>query len=238
MELREFAERVLFATTLPEKLLGPETVTDFSPGSALIVPKAPGRSPELRFKPTNAGKTDFPHMPRLENETERGRLLHFFANHELLATELMALALLRFPNAPPAFRRGVLQTLKEEQVHTRLYLERMGQCGVEFGEQPLSGYFWRCVSSMDSPMDYVARLSLTFEQANLDFCRFSLIPSGPPAMRTQRNCWNEFTMTKSVMWPTAFPGSAAGKIRSRATGTLFAAGYSSRFPRSEPRDLS
>ena len=54
-----------------------------------------------------------------------GRLLHFFANHELLATELMALVLLKFPDAPAAFRKGVLETLKDEQEHTRLYIERM-----------------------------------------------------------------------------------------------------------------
>jgi uncharacterized ferritin-like protein (DUF455 family) len=110
-------------------------------------------------------------MHRLEREQERGRLLHFFANHELLATELMALALLRFPDAPAAFRRGLWQTLKDEQRHTRLYVERMRQCGIHFGELPVSGYFWRSVASMESPLDYVTRLCLTFEQANLDFCR-------------------------------------------------------------------
>jgi uncharacterized ferritin-like protein (DUF455 family) len=98
-------------------------------------------------------------------------LLHFFANHELLATELMALALLRFPDAPRTFRRGVLQTLKDEQEHTRLYLHRMQQCGIGFGELPVSGYFWRAISGMASPLEFVAGLSLTFEQANLDFAR-------------------------------------------------------------------
>jgi len=99
-------------------------------------------------------------------------LLHFFANHELLATELMALVLLKFPEAPRAFRFGVLGILKDEQIHTRLYLKRMRECGIEFGELPLSGYFWRTVSSMEQPVDFVARLSLTFEQANLDYCRY------------------------------------------------------------------
>jgi hypothetical protein len=47
----------------------------------------------------------------------------------------------------------------------------MKTCGIEFGELPVSGYFWRCVSTMENPMDYVASLCLTFEQANLDFAR-------------------------------------------------------------------
>lgn len=171
MELREFAERVLFATTLEEKLQSVAVVTDERPGSALVVPAAPGRPAELRFKAQGSGRADFPGAQHLEREQERGRLLHFFANHELLATELMALALLRFPDAPAAFRRGIFETLKDEQMHTRLYLQRMRQCGIQFGELPVSGYFWRSVASMESPLDYVTRLSLTFEQANLDFCR-------------------------------------------------------------------
>ena len=106
---------------------------------------------------------------QLENERARGQLLHFLANHELLATELMALVLLKFPEAPHAFRQGILVTLQEEQEHTRMYIKRMRECGVEFGTYPLGGRFWRNVEPMQSPMDFVSRLSLTFEQANLDY---------------------------------------------------------------------
>ncbi len=172
MDLREFAEQVLFATTLEEKLRCPEAIEDAQPGKSLgSAPPMPGRPIGLAFKPSGSGKSDFPRLHRLDQEAERGRLLHFFANHELLATELMALVLLRFPEAPSAFRKGVLETLKDEQIHTRLYLDRMRECGTEFGSIPVSGYFWRAVSPMETPMDYVAGLSLTFEQANLDFCR-------------------------------------------------------------------
>ena len=171
MELREFAERILFATSLEEKLQQPDNITDEQPGPALIAPVAPGRPASLQFKPHATGKAEFPGLHQLENRQEHGRLLHFFANHELLATELMALVLLKFPDAPAAFRKGVLQTLKDEQEHTRLYMERMKACGIEFGALPVSGYFWRCVAPMEHPIDYVAGLCLTFEQANLDFAR-------------------------------------------------------------------
>src|SRR5258706_2031825 len=171
MELRDFAQQILFATTLEEKLRCPDVITDTRPGSPLVTPATPGRPGELRFKTHGSGPADFPGLHRLERAGERGRLLHFFANHELLATELMALALLRFPDAPAAFRRGVFQTLKDEQRHTSLYMQRMRECGLRFGELPVSGYFWRAVSAMENPLDYVASLSLTFEQANLDFCR-------------------------------------------------------------------
>ncbi len=171
MELREFAERVLFATTLEEKLLRPADITDERPGPAFVTPAAPGRPKELQFKATGEARDSFPGTKNLEQESERGKLLHFFANHELLATELMALVLLKFPDAPAAFRKGVYQTLKDEQEHTQLYLARMKECGVHFGELPVSGYFWRSVSVMENPMDYVSSLCLTFEQANLDFAR-------------------------------------------------------------------
>ena len=171
MELREFAERVLFSSSLEEKLQPPGVITDEHPGAALATPAAPGRPQGLIFKPTGTSRGEFPGTRHLEKAGERGRLLHFFANHELLATELMALVLLKFPDAPAAFRKGVLETLKDEQEHTRLYMARMKSCGIEFGTIPVSGYFWRAVSGMESPMDYVAGLSLTFEQANLDFAR-------------------------------------------------------------------
>jgi uncharacterized ferritin-like protein (DUF455 family) len=171
MELRDFTERILFATTLEEKLQCPSVITDEQPGSPLATPVAPGRPKELQFKVTGEARDSFPGTKNLERESERGRLLHFFANHELLATELMALVLLRFPDAPAAFRKGVLQTLKDEQEHTKLYIKRMKECGIHFGELPVSGYFWRSVSAMENPMDYVSSLCLTFEQANLDFAR-------------------------------------------------------------------
>ncbi len=171
MELRAFAEQVLFATTLEEKLRSPDSITDERPGIALVTPDAPSRPQNLIFKPHASGKSEFPGLHRLEQEVERGKLLHFFANHELLATELMALVLLKFPDAPAAFRKGVYQTLKDEQEHTRLYMERMKSCGVELGDFPVSGYFWRCIAPMEHPIDYVAGLCLTFEQANLDFAR-------------------------------------------------------------------
>lgn len=173
MEIREFAERVLFADTLDGKLTGPgpEPPTDDRPGPPVAAPAAPGRPASLRFKPAGSGKSGFPGTHALDRTDERGRLLHFFANHELLATELMALVLLRFPEAPTAFRRGVFQTLLDEQEHTRLYIDRIRACGLDFGDLPVSGYFWRAVSGMESPIDYVAGLSLTFEQANLDYAR-------------------------------------------------------------------
>jgi len=169
MELQEFARRVLFAESLEEKLAAPGgPVTDESPGAAIVAPGSPGRPPALRMARRGV-RADLPPLHELHRDEPRAVLFHFFANHELLATELMALAILKFPDAPRAFRRALLQTLREEQEHTRLYMQHMARGGISFGDLPVNGFFWRHVSGMESPLDYVSRLSLTFEQANLDF---------------------------------------------------------------------
>ncbi|MBT5816482.1 MAG: DUF455 family protein [Opitutales bacterium] len=171
IQLQDFAKQILFGTTIEEKLSFPrEEIVDTDPGSAIKTPRHLSRPAHLSLR-ENGVKATHPSNAKLVDEKERGRLLHFFGNHELLATELMALVLLKFPDAPASFRRGVLETLKEEQIHTQLYINRMKQCGIEFGELPLSDYFWKSVSSMEDPLDYVTRLSLTFEQANLDYSR-------------------------------------------------------------------
>ena len=169
IQLQNLAKQVLFGETLEEKLSFPRSeIIDTLPGSPIKTPRKLSRPHHLRLHEDGV-KANHPSNAKLVDERERGRLLHFFGNHELLATELMALVLLKFPEAPSSFRLGVLETLKEEQIHTQLYIHRMKQCGVEFGELPLSDYFWKSVSSMEDPLDYVTRLSLTFEQANLDY---------------------------------------------------------------------
>lgn len=173
MELSDFAERILYGTELDEKLLSPETVTDFVPRSISHIPDYPGRPPALRLQGDGPRhKVAFPGLHELENERTRGHVLHFFANHELLALELMALMLLRFPEAPASFRMGIFHTMVEEQGHLRMYRERMENAQVEFGEIPVNAFFWRTLRDMQSPLDFVTGMSMTFEQANLDFAGY------------------------------------------------------------------
>lgn len=171
MQMREAAERILFANTLEEKLLlAPTGARDDQPGQGIFTPASPGRPPELRIR--DAGiKVEFPGTHRLYDDRERGKLLHFLANHELLAAELMALVLLKFPDAPKEYRAGVYEAMREEQMHTLMYLRRMRECGIEFGQLPLNNFFWKLVAPVETPLEFVTRLNLTFEQANLDFSK-------------------------------------------------------------------
>jgi len=167
MEIREFAQAVLFAPGLQDKLLDPGRLTDRAPGPALSeIPERPGRSAALRLSDGRG----MPFPKRFEEASARGLALHFFANHELLAMELMALMLLRFVEAPPAFREDLARTITEEQAHLRLYRDRMQALGVGLGDAPVNGFFWRVMKDAPTPLDFVVQMAMTFEQANLDYC--------------------------------------------------------------------
>lgn len=173
MELSTFAERILFGTSLDEKLVSPESVTDFLAVRLDYLPEYPNRPEALRLDGDGPRrKVPFPGLHELDDARTRGHVLHFFANHELLALELMALLLLRFPEAPASFRMGIFHTMVEEQGHLRMYRERMELAGVEFGEIPVNAFFWRVLRDVQSPLEFVAGMSMTFEQANLDFAGY------------------------------------------------------------------
>jgi uncharacterized ferritin-like protein (DUF455 family) len=167
MELRDWAIHILTGETLQEKLLTPQELTDHSPGPALIW-KEPARSFDLRFQ-KHFRKNRLPPFHDHKDLEKRVICLHRFAGHELLAVEIMAYALLAFPEAPPHFRRGLAHTLKEEQEHVRLYAKRLAEMGCRLEDLPFYRHFWSFVPHLTTPLKYVSVMSLTFEMANLDF---------------------------------------------------------------------
>jgi uncharacterized ferritin-like protein (DUF455 family) len=167
MELREWATRILGADTLEEKLLDPGQLSDDHPGTPLLW-KTPTRPVGMEFK-RHTAKEKLPKFKDHGDHDKRAVCLHRFAGHELLAVEVMAYALLAFPEAPKHFRRGVANTLREEQGHVALYMQRLKEMGVSFGDLPLYRHFWAYVPFLTSPVHYLSVMSLTFEMANLDF---------------------------------------------------------------------
>lgn len=169
MELTEFAEGVLYSPRLQDKLWVPQSLSDAKPKPKRPWPKAPAREAGMGFVSDDKA----PPFPKLHAEAsarDKGELLHRFANHELMAMELMAATLLAFPDAPPRFRMELAVALTEEQDHLQRYLAEMQRLGVELGELPLSDLFWKSLV-VDRPLDFVTQMSLTFEQANLDFAK-------------------------------------------------------------------
>ena len=170
MRIRDYAERIYTGSTLKEKLVRAEHPVDDDPGPRWKGLAPPGRPKGLELGADDPrGRFAFPKLHELEQDARRGHALHFFANHELLALELMALVLLRFPEADPIFRKTLVSVMQDEQRHLSLYLQRMEELGVGFGEIGVNSFFFNHIADCASPMDFVARMSLTFEQANLDF---------------------------------------------------------------------
>ena len=152
---------------MEEKLLTPAVLTDREPGTALFW-DTPVRPAGMGFSRHNR-EDKLPAFHDHKTADKRAACLHRFGGHELLAVEIMAYALLAFPEAPRAFRKGVANTLKEEQEHVRLYMHHMKLLGIEFGDMPLFCHFWKQVPYLKSPIQYLSVMALTFEMANLDF---------------------------------------------------------------------
>jgi uncharacterized ferritin-like protein (DUF455 family) len=172
--VREFCRRILESGDLEAKLapaVGPsgEALSDESAGPPLCFDR-PARDPELEM---HAGVGPLPRPGELASREARARCLARFANHELMAVELFAWALLRWPDLPPELRRGFVAVLEEEQLHCRLYLDQLRGLGSKLSEHRLSNYFWKhapsIAASPHGPRAFLCAMGLTLEQANLDF---------------------------------------------------------------------
>ncbi len=167
MEIREWAEQVLLSDDVDAKLAAPEEpLTDEEPGPARQV-DVPGRPANLEFAPRRTAPA-MPRMGAFADPNKRALAHHLMANHELQALEVMAWVLLRFPEAPADFRRGMVTVMRDEQRHTRMHAERAARLGLKFGDRPVNCYIWKKAQSFRSVMDYLAGLPLVFEGRNLD----------------------------------------------------------------------
>ena len=166
MTVREFAQALLSARTLEGKLRPPPALRDDAPGPALRV-EGPARPPDLVIEP--GGRVRVPPPAAWRDPPQRVRILHALANHELQAAELFAWALLAFPDAPGAMRRGWLGILADEQRHCSMYVACLAANGSRFGAFPVTGHFWRKAKDIATPVQFACVMGLTFENANLDF---------------------------------------------------------------------
>lgn len=167
MEVRAFAEQVLYSELLEDKLKPASgEFTDDAPGEPSDVAE-PARTEPLKF----AAHRTAPAMPKpgsFKDAIRRGVAHHILANHELQALEVMARIALLFPAAPTDFRIGLCQIMRDEQRHTRMHVERAAMLGVEFGSLPVNSYIWKKSLEFRTVLDYVVTLPLVFEGRNLD----------------------------------------------------------------------
>jgi uncharacterized ferritin-like protein (DUF455 family) len=166
----DYAREILLGETLEQKLTNVsidwDTWRDFS------LPSVPGRKDKLAF---SEAQMKFPKATLLNETDKKALALHSFANHELLAMEMMAAALLIYPHKTDEdirFKKGIVTALKDEQKHLMLYIKRLNELGYEFGDFPLNDFFWRQMEKLKTPAQYLSVMALTFESANLDFMQF------------------------------------------------------------------
>lgn len=154
------------STSLETKLSPPPPPSTWaSPPRRWWIEK-PGRPPEL-VQRTERKKAARPGA--LKDTAKRAEVLHTFLHHELQAAELMAWALLAFPEAPDAFRRGVLGICRDEVRHLQLYRDHLITLGHPFGSMPVKDWFWERVPGAEvTALQFVARLGVGFEGGNLD----------------------------------------------------------------------
>jgi uncharacterized ferritin-like protein (DUF455 family) len=122
----------------------------------------PGRPPELRVV-AKAAKTR-----GLSSAHGRARALHTFLHHELQAAELMAWALLAFPQTPRAFRSGLVRIAIDEVRHMSLYSAQIERLGHRVGDFGVRDWFWERIPTCADPASFVAVMGLGFESANLE----------------------------------------------------------------------
>lgn len=104
----------------------------------------------------------------LRSAEKRARLVHTFLHHELQAAELMAWAILAFPETPRAFRRGLVNVLLDEVRHMHLYRVYLEERGYAPGAFPVRDWFWERIPGVSSAASFCATMGMGFEAANLD----------------------------------------------------------------------
>ena len=119
VSVREFALGIVLGETLGAKLAPPPAELDLEDREPSLRIAAPGRPTELAIASARTVRT--PPLAGMRDPLQRARILHALANHELQAIELFAWALLAYPNAPEAFRRGLVAILAEEQPYACLW---------------------------------------------------------------------------------------------------------------------
>jgi uncharacterized ferritin-like protein (DUF455 family) len=164
VDVETWCRALIEAETLEGKL-SPSPRPSVWSGERRPPPEAPGRPPSLRSL-ERPPKT--PKPGALVHADKRAQLLHTFFHHELQAAELMAWAVLAFPDTPLSFRRGLLRIADDELRHAREYAAHLDALGYPVGAFGVRDWFWERVPSCPTPLAFVSLFGLGFEGANLD----------------------------------------------------------------------
>ena len=172
MDIYEHAKQILFTTDLNVKLQHIDLDLGQRQHGGIHKPDLPGRLLKHEF---TEGKKKFPKAGSLHLDNKKAQALHFFANHELQAIEMMAAAILLFPsktNEDHEFNLGLMRTIQDERKHFLLYQNRFNELGYEFGDFGVGNFFWKQLPNINTKSQFYSFIALTLEAANLDFAKY------------------------------------------------------------------
>jgi uncharacterized ferritin-like protein (DUF455 family) len=160
-----WAREFVLSTDLAVKLAPPPVPKSWEQAPSSCRISRPGRPRELG---ATARARKSPGEGALRSPERRAELMHTFLHHELQAAELMAWALLAFPEAPLSYRRGLLGIIADEVRHMGLYLDYLSSLGFTYGSFPVRDWFWERVPSSPTAAHFTALMGMGFEGGNLD----------------------------------------------------------------------
>ena len=160
--IQRWAWDYVLGSTLDAKLSPPPPPDTWEAGAPPRRLAAPGRPSVLRIV-TKAAKTRGLNSPH-----GRARALHTFLHHELQAAELMAWAVLAFPESPIEFRAGLVRIALDEIRHMHMYAGEIARLGHAVGDFTVRDWFWERIPRCPDAASFVAAMGLGFESANLE----------------------------------------------------------------------
>jgi uncharacterized ferritin-like protein (DUF455 family) len=160
--VQSWAWDYVLSATLEGKLSPPPVPERWEIDAPVRLIEAPGRPPELRIV-AKAAKTR-----GLRSAHGRARALHTFLHHELQAAELMAWAVLAYPETPLEFRAGLVRIALDEIRHMHMYAKEIARLGHAVGEFTVRDWFWERIPRCADAASFVAAMGLGFESANLE----------------------------------------------------------------------
>lgn len=163
--IERWAFDYVVSSDLAYKLAPPEPPRVTDSGERPLRGLRPGRPPELRVVTRAKGPKG---KDALVDRRKRAHLFHTFFHHELQAAELMANAIVAFPDAPRAFRVGLVRILFDEVRHMQAYVGHVRALGESIGAFPVRDWFWERLGDVSSPAAFVAAMGVGFEGGNLD----------------------------------------------------------------------
>jgi uncharacterized ferritin-like protein (DUF455 family) len=162
---QEWAQAYIESTSLAFKMAPSARPTTWSEELPSVRLEKPGRPAEWtrtdRVKKLRKGLA-------LKSPERRAELVQRFLGHELQAAELMAWAVLAFPDTPIAFRKGLLGIMDDEIRHMNHYADYLKALGFAEADFHARDWFWERIPAVTSPAAFCATMGMGFEGGNLD----------------------------------------------------------------------